>query len=71
MVTTTGQNAMNLTFATLACAATLALPTACALAAPSFDCTKVQAGSVADLVCRDPELSRLDRQLAQVFAHGR
>ncbi|MDP3519166.1 MAG: lysozyme inhibitor LprI family protein [Hydrogenophaga sp.] len=37
-------------------------------AAPSFDCARVAAGSIAERVCRDPELARLDRQLAEVYA---
>lgn len=40
-------------------------------AAPSFDCKRVETGSIAERVCRDPELSRLDRQLAEVFAAAR
>lgn len=40
-------------------------------ASPSFDCTKVRQGSVPDQVCRDEELSRLDRTLAGVYAAAR
>lgn len=36
-------------------------------ATSSFDCLKVEAGSIADRVCRDPALAQLDRQLADVF----
>jgi uncharacterized protein len=49
-------------------AATLLICTAGAAASPSFDCTRVEAGSIAERVCRDPTLSRLDRQMAGVFA---
>lgn len=38
--------------------------------APSFDCRGVTSGSVEALVCRDPELSALDRQLAAVYAEA-
>lgn len=34
---------------------------------PSFDCAKVEAGSIEAMVCADEELTRLDHQLAQVF----
>lgn len=40
-------------------------------ASPSFDCAKVRAGSVADQICRDDELSRLDRKLAEVYGAAR
>jgi uncharacterized protein len=53
---------------TLCGATALAFSAAMARAAPSFDCTRVQAGSIAERVCRDPALSQLDRQLADVFA---
>lgn len=42
-----------------------------AAAGPSFDCRKVEAGSMAATVCADPGLAALDRQLAQVFAAAR
>jgi uncharacterized protein len=35
---------------------------------PSFDCTKVAAGSIGELVCKDEALSALDRKLAEVYA---
>jgi uncharacterized protein len=38
---------------------------------PSFDCKKVRAGTVPDQVCRDDELARLDRKLAEVYAAAR
>lgn len=36
--------------------------------APSFDCTKVEKGSIEDVVCEDAELSTLDNKMAQVYA---
>jgi uncharacterized protein len=35
---------------------------------PSFDCGDVEAGSIEALVCDDPTLSALDRQLDEVYA---
>ncbi len=35
---------------------------------PSFNCKKVEAGGIPDVVCHDEALSRLDRQLTGVFA---
>lgn len=35
---------------------------------PSFKCGKVERGSIPDLICHDAELTRLDKQLAGVFA---
>ena len=35
---------------------------------PSFDCSKVEQGSIEALVCQSPELSALDRQMAGVYA---
>lgn len=46
-------------------------PVLAAGASPSFDCRKVGRGSVADQVCRDEELARLDRKLATVYAAAR
>ena len=37
-------------------------------AGPSFDCGKVAAGSVEELVCRDATLAAADRKLAEVYA---
>ncbi len=37
---------------------------------PSFDCHKVEAGSIESLVCADSGLSTLDRQLALVYAEA-
>ncbi|MEE4238382.1 MAG: MliC family protein [Anderseniella sp.] len=35
---------------------------------PSFDCRKVQQGSIEARICADPALSELDRKLAEVYA---
>jgi uncharacterized protein len=35
---------------------------------PSFDCERLRSGSTEGLVCADAELSKLDRQLADVYA---
>jgi uncharacterized protein len=37
-------------------------------AGPSFDCSKVEAGSIEEMVCKDKELSALDRKLSEVYA---
>ena len=37
-------------------------------AGPSFDCAKVEAGSISELVCKDADLAALDRKLADVYA---
>jgi uncharacterized protein len=37
-------------------------------AGPSFDCAKVEAGSIEEMICQDAALSALDRKLAEVFA---
>nr|WP_088212704.1 MliC family protein [Shewanella sp. Shew256] len=37
---------------------------------PSFDCGKVQAGSIEELVCQDAGLTKLDLQLAEVYAQA-
>ena len=34
---------------------------------PSFDCQKVEGGSIEELVCHDTELATLDRKLSMVF----
>lgn len=36
-------------------------------AAPAFDCATVEKGSIEERICQSPELSKLDRQLAEVF----
>ena len=38
--------------------------------APSFDCGKVQAGSIEELICKDDELSSLDQKMASVYAEA-
>jgi uncharacterized protein len=44
-------------------------PCAAALAAgPAFDCGKVRAGSIEELICKDKGLSALDRKMAEVYA---
>ncbi|MDI1246002.1 MAG: MliC family protein [Rhodoferax sp.] len=35
---------------------------------PSFDCNKVEAGSIEAMICRDAELSALDRKIYGVYA---
>jgi uncharacterized protein len=35
---------------------------------PSFDCAKAAPSSIEELVCKDPELSALDRRMAVVYA---
>ena len=45
----------------------LAGPALAGAAGPSFDCGQVEAGSIPALVCRDAELSALDRELARVY----
>ena len=35
---------------------------------PSFDCSRVEAGSIEELVCNDSTLAELDQKLAGVFA---
>lgn len=35
---------------------------------PSFDCGKVQPGSIEAQICADPALSALDRKMAEVYA---
>jgi uncharacterized protein len=37
-------------------------------AGPSFDCNKVETGSIEAMICEDEELSALDRNLATVYA---
>ena len=45
------------------------LITGTALAAgPSFDCSKVETGSIEELICTDDQLSALDRKMAVVYA---
>jgi uncharacterized protein len=35
---------------------------------PSFDCAKVEAGSIEEMVCKDKGLTALDRKLAEVYS---
>ena len=35
---------------------------------PSYDCSKVEQGSIEALVCQSAELSALDRQMAEIYA---
>jgi uncharacterized protein len=49
----------------LALAATAGLVSA---EGPSFDCSRVEVGSIEELVCKDEGLSALDRTLAEVYA---
>jgi len=35
---------------------------------PSFDCNKVEAGSIEEMICKDDALAALDRKLAEVYA---
>ena len=35
---------------------------------PSFDCSKVEAGSIEEMICKDEKLSALDRKLSEVYA---
>lgn len=54
---------------TVLLASTCWLFTGAALAeGPSFDCGKVEAGSIEELICKDKGLSDLDRKLAEVYA---
>jgi uncharacterized protein len=39
-------------------------------AGPSFDCSKVQKGSIEELICKDEGLSALDRKMATVYAEA-
>lgn len=53
----------------LAALLTTALPAAAA--GPSFDCSRTAAGSIEAQICASPDLSALDRQLAEVYAGAR
>jgi len=35
---------------------------------PSFDCSKVEAGSIEEMICKDKELTALDRKLSGIYA---
>jgi uncharacterized protein len=43
------------------------LATAAMAEGPSFSCDKVEAGSVEEMICRDSDLSKLDRTLSDVY----
>jgi uncharacterized protein len=65
----------NTTFKTLSGSIAVLLALTCWLFAgaaraegPSFDCAKVAPGSIEEMVCKDKELSVLDRKLAEVYA---
>lgn len=51
----------------VALVASLAFAAAATAAGPSFDCAKVEAGSIEETVCHDEALSALDRKMADVF----
>lgn len=57
-------------FPTALCAAHLVTvaPGLASAAQPSFDCAKVEAGSIEAMVCGDAALSAADRKLAEVYA---
>jgi uncharacterized protein len=50
--------------------ALLLVKTAYAQTSPSFDCTKVGAGSIEAMVCKDSGLIVLDNKMAQVYAEA-
>ena len=52
-------------------AAAPSAPKAAPTAKPSFDCAKAKPGSTEALICADPALAALDRQLADVYAAAR
>lgn len=43
---------------------------AMAASTPSFDCAKVNVGSIEDMVCQDAGLIKLDQQLAEVYSQA-
>lgn len=55
----------------LVCSVLLASPLMLHAAQPSFDCTKVETGSIAELVCQTPQLAQLDAKLAEVYRQAR
>jgi len=58
--------APRLVLLTLAC-----LATGAAMAqGPSYDCSKVEAGSIEEMICQDEELSALDLELSGVYAEA-
>lgn len=46
---------------------TLILPAATFAAGPSFDCKKVAAGSIEEMICKDSALSALDGKMAEIY----
>lgn len=61
-------NKTHLPFALLCAALLPGLPAQAA--SPSFDCSKVDKGSIEELVCQSPELSDLDLKLADAYKAG-
>lgn len=43
------------------------MPAAALTQGPSYSCGKVEAGSIEEMICKDEELSALDRQLATTY----
>jgi uncharacterized protein len=39
-------------------------------AGPSFDCSKIQKGSIEEMICKDEALSAIDRKMATVYAEA-
>jgi len=37
---------------------------------PSFDCGKVEAGSIEEMICKDEGLAALDQKLARVYSEA-
>jgi uncharacterized protein len=37
---------------------------------PSYDCAKVKAGSIEEMICKDDELSALDRKLSRIYSEA-
>jgi len=65
----------NFTFKTISSSIAVLLASFCWLfigaaraEGPSFDCGKVEAGSIEEMVCKDKGLAALDRKLADVYA---
>jgi len=46
-------------------------PAAAMADGPSFDCRKVEPGSIEEMICLDEQLSALDRELSGVYAEAR
>lgn len=55
-------------FVLLTAGTVLVAAAAIAATGPSFDCSKVESGSIEEMVCKDDALGALDRKLADVFA---